>query len=72
MPYIEEFDNSVNIAADPVVAYMNPAELQRTINLMRQNMLKAAKEMEFMEAARLRDEILKLEQRLAETNNAAN
>lgn len=72
MPYIEEFDNSANIAADPVVAYMNPAEMQRTINLMRQNMLKAAKEMEFMEAARLRDEILKLEQRLAEISNAAN
>ncbi|MDE5643283.1 MAG: excinuclease ABC subunit UvrB [Muribaculaceae bacterium] len=71
MPYVEEFSNKADIAADPVVAYMNPAELQRNINMLRQNMLKAAKEMEFMEAARLRDEIIKLEQRLASIENAA-
>ncbi|MDE6098620.1 MAG: excinuclease ABC subunit UvrB [Muribaculaceae bacterium] len=72
MPYVEEFSNSADIAADPVVAYMNPAELQRSINMLRQNMLKAAKDMEFMEAARLRDEIIKLEQRIAEISDAAN
>jgi excinuclease UvrABC helicase subunit UvrB len=32
-------------------------------------MLKAAKDMEFMEAARLRDEMLKLEQRIAQMQN---
>lgn len=45
---------------------MNKDELQRSINRMRLQMLDAAKKMEFIEAARLRDEILKMEGRLAE------
>lgn len=64
IPYANEYSTSVDIAADPVVAYMNPDELQRSINRLRGEMVKAAKEMEFMTAARLRDEILKLEARL--------
>jgi len=64
LPYAEEFSTNVNIAADPVVAYMTPDEMQRSINRLRGEMLAAAKDMEFMTAARLRDEILKLEQRL--------
>ncbi len=63
--YYDEYTTSVNIAADPVVAYMKPDELQKNINKLREEMLKAAKEMEFMTAARLRDEIIKLEDRLA-------
>ncbi len=43
---------------------MNPDELQRSITRMRNDMLEAAKKMEFIEAARLRDEIIKMEQRL--------
>lgn len=66
LPYAEEFSTSVDIAADPVIAYMNADEMQRSINRLRGEMLKAAKEMEFITAARLRDEIIKLEQRLAE------
>lgn len=69
LPYAEEFSTSVDIAADPVVAYMNADEMQRSINRLRGEMLKAAKEMEFITAARLRDEIIKLEQRLAEMKN---
>lgn len=64
VPYIEEYTDTVDIAADPVVAYMNVDELQRSINRLRADMLKAAKDMEFMTAARLRDEIIKLELRL--------
>lgn len=64
VPYIEEYTDTVDIAADPVVAYMNADELQRSINRLRADMLKAAKDMEFMTAARLRDEIIKLELRL--------
>ncbi|MCM1067664.1 MAG: excinuclease ABC subunit UvrB [Muribaculaceae bacterium] len=64
VPYAQEYSTDVDIAADPVVAYMNADELQRTINRRRAEMLKAAKEMEFMTAARLRDEIIKLELRL--------
>ena len=62
--YMSEFSTTVDIAADPVVQYMNAEELQRSINRLRSEMLDAAKKMEFIEAARLRDEIIKLEQRL--------
>ncbi len=64
LPYANEFSTSVDIAADPVVAYMNADEMQRSINRLRGEMLQAAKDMEFMTAARLRDEIIKLEMRL--------
>ena len=64
IPYSEEFSTSVDIAADPVYAYMNADELQRSISRLRSEMLKAAKDMEFMTAAKLRDEIIKLELKL--------
>lgn len=64
IPYSQEYTTSVNIAADPVVAYMNRDELQRNINRLRSQMLEAAKDMEFITAARLRDEIIQLELRL--------
>lgn len=64
IPYQEEYTSQVDIAADPVIPYMTTDELQRSINRLRQEMLKAAKDMEFVTAARLRDEIIKLEQRL--------
>ena len=66
VPYAEEFATTVDIAADPVVQYMTVGELERSINRLRSEMLAAAKEMEFITAARLRDEVLKLEARLAE------
>ncbi len=66
IPYGNEYTTTVDIAADPVIPYMNKDELQRSINRMRLQMLDAAKKMEFIEAARLRDEILKMEGRLAE------
>jgi len=65
VPYANEYSSSANIAADPVVAYMNADELQRTITRSRMEMIEAAKRMEFIEAARLRDEIIKMENILA-------
>ena len=59
-----EYTTSVDIAADPVVPYMTPDELERSISRLREQMLAAAKEMEFIEAARLRDEVIKLEAKL--------
>ena len=53
---------AVNIAADPIIPYMTEAEIGRTIERQRMEMVEAAKRMDFMEAARLRDEIIKLEQ----------
>ncbi len=64
LPYAEEFSTHVDVAADPVYAYMNVDELQRSINKMRSEMLKAAKDMEFITAAQLRDQIIKLESKL--------
>ncbi|MDE6322376.1 MAG: excinuclease ABC subunit B, partial [Muribaculaceae bacterium] len=55
---------SVNIAADPVVPYMNADELRRAIERTRDEMMQAAKNMEFIEAARLRDEMLKMQELL--------
>lgn len=47
----------INIAADPVVQYMSKEALQKTIEKTKKEMEKAAKELNFIEAARLRDEI---------------
>ena len=70
--YDHEFSREVNIAADPVVPYMNAAELERTITRRRMEMVEAAKKMDFMEAARLRDEVLKLEELLKTKNKDGN
>ena len=64
LPYENEYTSSVDIATDPVIPYMSAAEMQRSITRMRSDMVAAAKNMEFMEAARLRDEILKMEELL--------
>jgi len=62
--YIE--NESISIAADPVVQYMTKEQLQKAIAQTRKSMEKAAKELDFMEAARLRDELFDLEKRLKE------
>ncbi len=57
--YVES--EEINIAADPVIQYMSKDELKKQITKIKTAMLKAAKEMDFMEAARLRDEMYSLE-----------
>ncbi len=59
--YTEEFKPNADVAADPVIGYMSKEQLERHIEQLRTQMVRAAKDMEFIEAARLRDEILKLE-----------
>ena len=54
--YVEDEEKS--LAADPVVAYLSKEELVKMADQTRRAMEKAAKELEFMEAARLRDEYL--------------
>ncbi len=58
-PYVES--EQINYAADPVVQYMSKEELQKAINRTRKAMDAAAKEFDFAEAARLRDEMFALE-----------
>jgi excinuclease ABC subunit B len=50
-----------DLAADPVLQYMSLDELEKTITGTRRKMEKAAKELDFLEAARLRDELAGLE-----------
>ena len=61
-----EFNPSAGIAADPVVKYMRKDDMQKAIERLRSDMVAAAKRMDFIEAAQLRDELLKMEQRIAE------
>jgi len=49
-----------SVAADPVVSYMNKEDLEKLMKKTQKNMEKAAKELDFMEAARLRDELNEL------------
>ncbi len=57
--YIEDEEKS--LAADPVTAYLTKDELIAMSDRTRKAMEKAAKELEFMEAARLRDEYLAIQ-----------
>ncbi|MFY0627534.1 MAG: excinuclease ABC subunit UvrB [Reichenbachiella sp.] len=54
-------DEAANVAADPVVAYMDKEGLDKMINRTKKLMEKAAKDLDFIEAARLRDEMRDLE-----------
>ena len=49
------------LAADPVVKYMSDDQLDKSIKYTRKQMEKAAKDLDFIEAARLRDELFALE-----------
>jgi excinuclease ABC subunit B len=62
--YIEPETKS--LAADPVVAYMSKDEISKMIGKTRKNMERSAKDLDFMEAARLRDELADLENLLGE------
>jgi excinuclease ABC subunit B len=61
--YYEE-PEEVNVAADPVVAYMAKPELEKLVQRTQKQMEKAARELNFMEAARLRDELLGIQKLL--------
>lgn len=57
--YIEP--EEINIAADPVIEFMSKEQIEKSIKETEKRMLKAAKAMDFMEAARLRDELFALQ-----------
>ncbi|MDF1673836.1 MAG: excinuclease ABC subunit UvrB, partial [Vicingaceae bacterium] len=56
----QQMSEQMNIAADPVVQYMNKEQLQKLLEETQRKMKKAAKDEDFIEAARLRDEMLEL------------
>lgn len=59
MTYVDS--DSYTAAADPVVKYMSKDELKKQMTKLKTAMLRASKEMDFMEAARLRDEMFSVE-----------
>ena len=61
--YIEE---EQSVAADPVVSYMSGDQLQKLLDETKRKMERAAKDLDFMEAARLRDEMLEIEKMVKE------
>jgi excinuclease ABC subunit B len=60
--YVEP--ETMRLAADPVVQYMNKPELEKLVAETQRKMEIAAKELNFLEAARYRDELLQLKERL--------
>lgn len=62
--YVESDEQTV--AADPVVAYMTKEQLTKLQLQTQKAMEKAAKDLDFIEAARLRDEMLEIKKMLAE------
>ena len=59
---------ALNLAADPVIKYMTTQQLEKALTQSRKSMEKAAKELDFIEAARLRDEMFALQELLKERN----
>lgn len=57
--YVEP--QGTDLAADPLIQYMDKGALQKTIDKTKRTMEKAARELDFIEAARLRDEMFKLQ-----------
>ncbi|MFK7920976.1 MAG: excinuclease ABC subunit UvrB [Bacteroidia bacterium] len=53
----EEFEEKVGVAAEAAAEYMTADELKRKVSNIRKEMEVAAKELNFIEAARLRDEM---------------
>ncbi|MEI6508816.1 MAG: excinuclease ABC subunit UvrB [Bacteroidota bacterium] len=62
--YVEP--EEINIAADPILNYMNATQLKKAIDETKKRMNKAAKDLDFLEAARLRDEMFALEKKLVD------
>lgn len=63
-PYVET--ESAAFAADPIVSKMSKSQLEKSIENTRRMMKKAAKELDFIQAAQFRDELLRLEKLLEE------
>jgi excinuclease ABC subunit B len=59
--YVEQ--EHPTIAADPLMAYLDKDQLKHLIDQTRRKMENAAKDLDFMEAARLRDELFELEKK---------
>jgi excinuclease ABC subunit B len=66
--YAEPMPGEAFLVADPVVQYLSKEKLEKLIQQTQKGMEKAAKELNFMEAAQLRDEWMAQKKRLEELN----
>lgn len=57
----DEYTETLPIASEPALVYHSPEELDKAIAAKRKQMEKAAKDLDFIEAARLRDELFELQ-----------
>ena len=60
------YETEMSIAADPIIAYMDKPALEKAILKTEKDMHRAAKNMEYMDAARLRDELEVLRNKVKE------
>ena len=60
-----ELGNTAKVAAEPDTTYMAKGDIEKMIREKRKSMEKAAKDLDFIHAAKLRDEIKKLQEQLA-------
>src|SRR5690554_3910820 len=58
--------DDASLAADPVIQYMDRSQLQKAFDNAQKQMQKAAKSMDFLEAAKYRDEMFALEKVIKE------
>lgn len=58
------YEKETKLAAEPEVAYLSKEEIQQKIRTTRKQMEKAAKELDFVQAAALRDQISALKEKL--------
>ena len=64
-PLVEfELGHTMNLAAEPIPEYLSKPELEKRIRENRKAMEKAAKDLDFMQAAKLRDVIKKLQEQI--------
>ncbi|MBV6404302.1 MAG: excinuclease ABC subunit UvrB [Flavobacteriales bacterium] len=68
--YVEP--EALSLAADPVVAYMTADQLDANCRILEQEMRKAAKQHDFIQAAQLRDELFAMRKLLEERQQASN
>jgi len=65
--YIEK--QGSDIAADPVIKYMDKTQLEKAIVKTRKEIERVVKDLDFVEAARLRDEMMEMEKILTQMKN---
>jgi excinuclease ABC subunit B len=67
--YVEP--EELSLAADPVFQYMTADQLTKNVDLLEAQMKKAAKELDFISAAQLRDELFAMRRVLEEREKAS-